>query len=317
MDNMPETTMTNPTPSPAPRKKRKKRKNRMSSLFIVLIILAGLGLMLYPTVSNWINERSMSRAIAGYAHAVEGMTEKNYDEMWAQADAFNRALVGNSDRFIETLEGDNTYYYTILDITGTGIMGYVEIPAIKVELPIYHGTSEAVLQVAVGHIEGTSLPVGGPSTHSAISGHRGLPSAKLFTNLDDLKVGDVFYINILNKTLTYEIDQVSTVLPQDVSLLDIVEGEDYCTLVTCTPYGVNTHRLLVRGHRVDTVVESTDTEVTPEPPAAEVINPIEAERDLPDINPIVYIGLGLVLLVLILFMKKKLFKPRKKGRREL
>ncbi len=228
----------------------KKKKNRLYTILIGLMFLAGLSLLLYPTVSNYWNSLHQARAIATYSDEVAQLSGEDYTEMLEAAEAYNESLVGSYGRF-NLSEDEEELYNSLINIGGTGIMGYVEIPVIKCSLPIYHGTDENVLQIAIGHIPGSSLPIGGESTHSVLSGHRGLPSAKLFTNLDKLKYGDRFMIRILNETLTYEVDQILTVEPDQLDALEIVEGEDYCTLVTCTPYGINTHRLLVRGHRVD------------------------------------------------------------------
>ncbi len=223
--------------------RRKKRGSRLINAVLVLIFLAGIGLLAYPTFSDWWNDLHQSRAIAGYVEKVSDMSdEKNR--------AYNKKLLAKSgDRFALTYE-EKEAYNKVLDVTGTGIMGYVNIPKIAVSLPIYHGTDPAVLEIAVGHIEGSSLPVGGKGTHCVISGHRGLPSAKLFTDIDQLKEGDTFQLQVLNRTLTYEVDQIRIVLPDQLEDLAIDPDKDYCTLVTCTPYGVNTHRLLVRGHRI-------------------------------------------------------------------
>lgn len=213
-------------------------------------MIFGLGLLLYPTVANLWNSVHQSRIVNVYVATVANISNENSERMWKEADAYNAALVGDRTRYMPD-EEDQNYYDNTLNIDGTGIMSYIDIPKLRVVLPIYHGTDELVLQVAIGHIQGTSLPVGGESTHCVISGHRGLPSAKLFTNIDELKEGDIFLIETLGKTLTYEVDQIRIVLPYQLEDIEIVEGEDYCTLVTCTPYGVNTHRLLVRGHRND------------------------------------------------------------------
>ena len=206
-------------------------KKKIINLFIGILFIAGLSLLIYPSFSNYWNQRHQTRAIAGYEEKVEDLTEKQYEKLW------------NDD--------EKKIYNETLDVTSTGMMGYVEIPKINVSLPIYHGTDAEILQIAIGHIPGTSLPVGGESTHCVISGHRGLPSAELFTDIDQLKIGDTFMLQILDQTLYYEVDQIKTVLPTEKDDLKIVEGQDYCTLMTCTPYGVNTHRLLVRGHRIN------------------------------------------------------------------
>ncbi len=231
-----------------------KKKGINSTAVLLFILLVGVCFLLYPTVADYWNSFHQSRAIAGYVEKVNNIDTKEFERLWAEADTYNRSLLEKSNRYAMSDE-DKEAYSRILDVTGTGIMSYVEIPKIKVSLPIYHGTDEAVLQVAVGHIEGSSLPVGGPSTHCVISGHRGLPSAKLFTDIDQLERGDTFLIETLGETLTYEVDQVRIVLPHELDDIEIEEGKDYCTLVTCTPYGVNTHRLLVRGHRTENARE--------------------------------------------------------------
>ena len=235
---------------------KKNRGNSMTTLFLVLMLFAGLSLLLYPTVSNYWNSLHQSRAIAAYVEQVAQIDNETFDQLREQARAYNRTLVGKAYRYDMTRQ-EREEYLGLLNVSENGIIGYIEIPGIHCELPIYHGTDADALQIGVGHIEGSSLPVGGESTHCAISGHRGLPSAKLFSDLDKLTVGDRFSLRVLDDTLTYEVDQIHTVLPGEMDELEIVEGEDYCTLVTCTPYGVNTHRLLVRGHRVE---NSTDKE---------------------------------------------------------
>ena len=226
-------------------------RKHLSTIALVLVILAGLSLMLYPTVSDWWNSMHQSRAIASYSDTVAELDHSRFDELLAQARAYNETLIGRNGRFMMS-EEEQAVYDSLLDVSGTGIMGYVEIPKIDCSLPIYHGTSEGVLQIAVGHIEGSSLPTGGAGTHCVLSGHRGLPSARIFTSLDKMATGDTFMLHVLGETLTYEVDQILTVLPEDVSALEIDPQADLCTLVTCTPYGINSHRLLVRGHRVAT-----------------------------------------------------------------
>lgn len=225
------------------------RKN-LSTIILILIFLVGLSVMLYPSVSDAVNRKHQSRAVASYAEEVEQLSDADYQTYFDAADAYNRQLNTTPNAFYkpDLVSG----YAQTLDISGTGIMGYITIPKISVELPIYHGTDEGVLQVAAGHLEGSSLPVGGAGTHAVISAHRGLPSATLFTNLDELEVGDRFTITVLNRVLTYEVDQISIVLPTEIDQLLPTEGMDYVTLMTCTPYGINTHRLLVRGKRVET-----------------------------------------------------------------
>ncbi len=230
---------------------KRKKSNILLTALLVLALLAGLSLLLYPTVSDWWNSMHQSRAIASYVESVVELDEEQYDAVWQAAQAYNAALPDDDTRFLPG-EEEQAFYETLLNVGGDGIMGYVEIEKIDVLLPIYHGTNEEVLQVAIGHIEGSSLPVGGAGTHTVISGHRGLPSARLFTDLDQLEEGDTFMLHILDETLTYEVDQIRIVEPDDISNLALEAGADYCTLVTCTPYGVNSHRLLVRGHRVET-----------------------------------------------------------------
>lgn len=229
--------------------KKQKKKAGLTTVLLVLIFLAGLSLLLYPTVSNWWNSQYHARAIDGYDQAIVDMDSESYEEMWATAHAYNERLY-NGDVRNALKEEMQAEYNSLLDISGTGAMGYVEIPSINCKLPIYHGTDEAVLQVAVGHLEWTSLPVGGENTHAAISGHRGLPSAELLTHIDRLQPGDSFFIHVLDEVLEYRVCDIFVVLPEDSSKLQVEEGKDYMTLVTCTPYGINSHRLLVRGERV-------------------------------------------------------------------
>lgn len=235
-------------------------KKHLSTILLVFVFLAGLSLLLYPSFSNYWNERHQSVAIQSYGERVAQMDNSAAQQLMEEARAYNRLLVGKTNRFVLS-DDEMARYEGLLNVTGTGIMGYVEIPALDCMLPIYHGTDETVLQIAVGHIAGSSLPVGGMGTHCVLSGHRGLPSAKLFTNLDQLAEGDVFRLHVLEEILTYEVDQIRTVEPQDVKELEIHPEQDFCTLVTCTPYGINSHRLLVRGHRVETVEEQAPVRV--------------------------------------------------------
>ena len=237
------------------------KKTNRSTLILILVFLAGLSLLLYPSVSNYWNSFHATRAIASYSEVVDAMDSGTLNRLWNDAQRYNQALPRTADRYHPT-DAQHAQYEATLDVSGTGIMGTIEIPSIKVSLPIYHGVEDSVLQIAAGHIEGSSLPVGGVGTHCVLSGHRGLPSAKLFTNLDRLVEGDVFLLRVLNETLTYEVDQILIVEPEDVSALEIEEGKDYCTLVTCTPYGINTHRLLVRGHRVENAEAARTIRVT-------------------------------------------------------
>ena len=248
----------------------KKKKGNFTTLLLILVLLAGLSLLLYPSVSDYWNSFHQTRAIATYAEEVANLNQDQYDEIWAATKAYNASLAERDNAYLLS-DAQKEEYARLLDISGLGIMGYIEIPEIDV-----------------------SLPVGGESTHCVLSGHRGLPSAKLFTNLDKLREGDIFLLRILDEVLTYEVDQILIVEPQEVEALQIVEGQDYCTLVTCTPYGINTHRLLVRGHRIDNVEEAKTVRVTAD---AVQIEPLL-------VAPIVAIPILLLLLILLLLPKR-------------
>lgn len=222
-------------------------------IFLTLGFLVGISLLLYPAFSNYWNSKTQSRAIVDYESVLEHLKPEDYSTMFQVAYDYNRALYETDYPLMDYEEIPG--YYDTLKLPGSSIIGYVKIDKIGVELPIYHGTSDEVLNVGVGHLEGTSLPVGGENTHSVMSAHRGLPSAKLFTDLDRLEPGDTFQITVLDQVLTYQVDQVKVITPTEVEDLLIAEGKDYCTLFTCTPYGINTHRLLVRGIRIETIVE--------------------------------------------------------------
>ena len=237
------------------------KKKDFSTIALIVVFFVGVSVLLYPTVSDYWNSLHQSQAIATYADSVENMDEQDYEKLWDAAVSYNQKLF-QSGHGLGLKDEEKEEYNKLLDVSGTGIMSYIEIPKIKCSLPIYHGTDEGVLQIAVGHIEGSSLPVGGLNTHCVLSGHRGLPSAKLFSNLDKLEEGDIFMIRTLDQTLTYEVDQIRIVLPDEVEDLKIEEGKDLCTLVICTPYGINTHRLLVRGHRVANQEEAEAVRVT-------------------------------------------------------
>ena len=232
------------------RRKGVTMKKHLSTIILVIILLLGIAILLYPTLSDYWNSFHQSRAIASYIEAIETADPTDYEVEWLNARAYNEGLKYKPNRFVLSPE-EYEEYETFLNLTGTGIMGYIEVPKIDCTLPIYHGTDEAVLQIAIGHIEGTSLPTGGAGNHTVLSGHRGLPSAKLFTDLDKMELGDLFVIRVMNEIMTYEVDQVLIVLPEELDALALDPAQDYCTLVTCTPYGVNTHRLLVRGHRTE------------------------------------------------------------------
>ena len=269
-------------------------RKHLSTILLVFILLIGLSLLLYPSVSDYWNSFHQTRAIATYAENVAKLDNNQYDHLWEEARAYNEALRFRSNPYYLS-EEQKAQYESLLDVSGLGVMGYIEIPEIDVSLPIYHGTEESVLQIAVGHLEWSSLPVGGESTHCVLSGHRGLPSAKLFTNLDKLREGDTFLLRILDEVLTYEVDQILIVEPQETGALKIEEGKDYCTLVTCTPYGINTHRLLVRGHRIDNIEQAKTIRVT--------ADAIQIEPML--VAPIVAIPMLLILLVLLLLPRRR------------
>ena len=266
-----------------------KQKSSFVTVILIAAFFIGALLLLYPTISDFWNSFHQSRAIASYAEQVADLDENAYDRLWEDARIYNKTLGDRMNRFVMA-EEQKKAYAALLNIADNGVMGYIEIPKVRCNLPIYHGTDEAVLQVAIGHVPGSSLPVGGESTHCVLSGHRGLPSAKLFTNLDELETGDVFMLRVLDETLTYEVDQIRTVLPNELGDLAIVEGEDYCTLVTCTPYGINSHRLLVRGHRVENHAGASTIRVTAD---AMQIEPLQ-------VAPLVAAPILVVMLVVVL-----------------
>lgn len=275
-------------------------KKHLTTILLIVIFMVGLSLLLYPTVSDYWNSLHQSKAIANYSTKVENLDQARYQQLWDAAFAHNKALVKRSNSYVLSPE-QQTEYESLLDVGSDGVMCYVEIPAIQVMLPVYHGTDDTVLQIAVGHLEWSSLPVGGENTHCVVSGHRGLPSAKLFTNLDKLMVGDIFLFRILDEVLTYEVDQISIVEPQEVNRLKIQKGKDLCTLVTCTPYGVNSHRLLVRGHRVENEEQAQVVRVTAD---AMQIEPML-------VAPLLAMPILLVLLIALMIPKKK--KTQKGG----
>ena len=271
-----------------------KRKH-ISTIFIILIFLVGLGFISYPTVSNLWNQAHQSRAIATYSKQVEKLDDSENKKMLKAARKYNKSLLKKSDHW-KLSKKDKKKYESLLDVSGTGIMGYIEVPKIDCSLPIYHGTDEGALQIAIGHLEGSSLPVGGKSTHCVLSGHRGLPSARLFTDLDQMEEGDIFILNILGRKLAYEVDQINVVLPEEMSDLEIEEGKDLCTLVTCTPYGINTHRLLVRGHRTEYVEKK------------------EVQTKKTDIRLMIAGGAGVLILLIIIIVI--VIKRRRKRRNQ-
>ena len=236
-------------------------KRHGTTIILLFVFVIGLSLLLYPTFSDWWNSMHQSRAVAHYVEQVANIDDDRYEALWQAAVDYNRSLTDRPNSFALT-DQQKAEYEALLDVGGSGIMGYIEIPGIGVTLPIYHGTNEAVLQVAVGHLEWTGLPVGGEGTHCVISGHRGLPSARLFTDLDQLAEGDLFIFRVLDEMLTYQVDQILIVEPHETEALMAQPGKDLCTLVTCTPYGINSHRLLVRGHRVENQEEAQVVHVT-------------------------------------------------------
>lgn len=276
----------------------KKKRDHFLTVLFILILFAGLSLLLYPSISNYWNSFHSTQAIANYTEEVTNLNHQEYDDLWDAARKYNEELSRHGTAYRLTDE-QTQQYETLLNVSGLGIMGSIEIPEIDVNLPIYHGTDESVLQVAVGHLEWSSLPIGGDGTHCVLSGHRGLPSAKLFTNLDQLEKGDTFLLRILDEVLTYEVDQILIVEPQETAALQIEHGKDYCTLITCTPYGINTHRLLVRGHRIDTLQEASAIHI--------IADAIQIEPLL--VTPIVALPILLVLLMILLRPRK----PRNYG----
>lgn len=233
------------------------KKIRLSTVIIVMVLIAGVSLMLYPSFSDWWNKFHESQVVAGYVRKTDDMSRAEKAKMWEDAVEYNRRLAADQAGFTLSPQQESEYE-NILDVTGTGIMGYIQIDKLRINLPIYHGTSDSVMQVAIGHLEGSSVPTGGDSTHCVITGHTGLPSAKLFSDIDKLKKGDTFIISVLDHTMTYKVDQIKVVLPDETDDLMIRHSSDLCTLVTCTPYGINTHRLLVRGHRVSNTKDASD-----------------------------------------------------------
>lgn len=268
-------------------------KKNLSTLLLVLVFFVGLSVLLYPTISNYVNSKHQSHAIETYNETVSKYTPADFSAAFDAAEAYNARLRETDGAFYNPSQIPG--YTEALNVGGMGVMGYISIEKLRVELPIYHSTDESILQVAVGHLEGSSLPVGGTGTHCVLSGHRGLPSAKLFTELDQMELGDTFTISVLDRVLTYQVDQIRIVLPSEVDDLQLVPGEDYCTLVTCTPYGINTHRLLVRGTRVQ------GTAARPQ-----IYMAAEAYRIDPIITaPAVAAPILLVLLIVLLIKYRK------------
>ena len=276
-------------------------RKHLSTIILVIILIVGVMILLYPTVSDYWNSFHQSRAIASYLEQIENIDPVDYEREWARAEQYNRELTGKPNRFMLS-EEEYAEYETMLNLTGSGIMGYIEIPKINCSLPIYHGTDEAVLQIAVGHIEGSSLPTGGAGTHTVLSGHRGLPSARLFTDLDQMEADDLFVIRVMDRVMTYMVDQILIVLPEEMDGLAIDPNEDYCTLVTCTPYGINSHRLLVRGRRTDNV---------------EMEQMIKVVSDATQVKPILVAPVLAAPMLLILLIWMMISTGRKQQRRKI
>ena len=269
-------------------------KKYLSTIILFLVLIIGLSLVLYPTFADWWNSFHQSKAVASYVEQVSNMDDEKYQEIWSAAWEYNRSLLDRPNSYLLS-EEQQEEYRALLNIGGYGVMGYIEIPKLDVVLPLYHGTEESVLQVAIGHLDWTSLPVGGESSHCVVSGHRGLPSARLFTDLDKMEVGDTFMLRVLDEVLTYEVDQIRIVEPHVTEDLLIVEGQDLVTLVTCTPYGINSHRMLVRGHRIETQEEKVVRRVTSD---AIQIEPVI-------VAPFVAAPIMFVLFVVLMIPKSK------------
>lgn len=284
-------------------------KRKIVTGIIIFLIIAGLSLMLYPVLSDYLKNLAFQKAINEYTASVEKIDETTYDEILAAARAYNEKLAEKGSMNPSLIDEELAEYNSLLNVSGNGVMCYVIIEKINVSLPVYHGTSDAVLQSGIGHLEGTSLPIGGESTHSVLSGHRGLPSAQLFTSIDRLAVGDTFSIRVLSERLTYEVDQILTVLPHELEALNITEGEDYCTLLTCTPYGVNTHRLLVRGHRTETPEE--EPQISYVPPVIEAVSANSGISPQIIMIAAAVVVLLIILLIIIAVRRRKKQKPAK------
>jgi sortase A len=278
------------------------RKHK-STVALLTVFLIGLSLMLYPVVANYVNEKHETRAIAAYEENISKLSTQDYSAIEKAAEEYNAELASQPASF-NLSQAQTEEYDKLMDPTGIGVMGYIEIPAIGVSLPIYHGVSDEVLAVGAGHIPGSSLPVGGASTHCALSGHRGLPSARLFTDIDQLQKGDTFMLHVLDKVLEYQVDQILVVEPDDVAALGVTQGEDLCTLVTCTPYGINTQRLLVRGHRIpydDSADEAAD---------------MDADAEAADPMIVASLIAAFVLIILLVCLLIRTSRPRRENRGE-
>lgn len=288
-----------------PRRKEKAVKNALGRLLLALLFLAGLALLLYPLISDLWNQRRSEALIRNYTQQFTQGPQRDYSEWFQRADAYNAALAGKGvpDAFALISPDEDADYLSQLSLSGDGVMAYIRIPRISVDLPIFHGTSAQVLERGVGHLQGSALPVGGADTHCVLSAHRGLPSAALFTDLDMLQPGDHFYIYVLDRVLAYEVDQILTVEPDHTQDLDVVPGEDLVTLVTCTPYGVNTHRLLVRGHRVEYVQQAQEDE------ARNTVSSVHTRYGL-----WVAVGLGATAAIILLLLLLRRVTARRDGK---
>lgn len=269
-----------------------KKKRKWSTIILLSIFFVGLSVLLYPSISSYWNYRHQSQMIVDYESMLQNVQKEDYSALFEEAYEYNKQLASLELPLINYDKLKN--YFDILDISGTGMMGYISIDKIGVELPVYHGTSNAVLSMAVGHLQGTSFPVGGESTHSVVSAHRGLPNAVLFTHLDRMEIGDTFEFVILDRTITYQVDQIKIVTPDDTRDIAIIEGEDYCTLLTCTPYAINTHRLLVRGKQIDNT-QKKNIYITSE----------AYKIDTLIVTPIVALPMLFVLILIVLFKPVK------------
>lgn len=267
------------------------KKERIITICIISILIIGIIMLLYPTLSNYYNSFHQTHVVEKYEESVNKLEDERYNNELIKARIYNQKLTEKINPFYPSSE-EHREYMKLLNIAGDNIMGYIVIPKINCKVPIYHGTEEKIMQVAIGHIEGSSLPIGGESTHCVISGHRGLPQSKLFTNLNELEKKDTFTLHVLNEVLEYEVDQIMIVEPQEIEELAIEEGKDYCTLVTCTPYGINTHRLLVRGHRVKTSKETSNVN----------IEKVDYKLNMQKLLNINNIWIILVILVIIIFV---------------
>lgn len=287
-------------------KSSKKRKMTIKDIIRLLVLVVAFAVLLYPTVSSYVNEKNGSKVVSNYDAESVRLSNAEKEKMLEDARAYNKEMLSNIDLIDPFSQGEKSLdarYESLLNIDGFGMMGYIRIPKIKVEIPIYHGTSESVLQAGVGHFWGTSLPVGGESTHTVLTGHRGLPTKTLFTNMDKLVKGDVFYIKVLDETLAYKVDQILTVLPEETEALSIVPGQDYATLVTCTPYAINTHRLLVRGHRI------------PYEEAVKIEKNTSTGIELSFTTKVLIVTLGIIFIGLVIAMLYSLYDKRRRKKK--